>query len=139
MKYIVHPYHSEKLLRCPCGTGKTYMNCCGVFISNQNTPATPEELMRSRYTAYVQVNVNYIAQTMKSPAADSFDADDLRMWSKKAQWMGLDVIKTRQELNKGIVEFRAYYCINGKKSILHEISEFNFENGQWYYVNGSQT
>ena len=114
------------------------MDCCGVFISNQNTPVTPEELMRSRYTAYFQVNINYIAQTMKSPAADSFDADDLRLWSKKVQWMGLDVIKTRQELNKGIVEFRAHYCIDGKKSILHETSEFILENGKWYYFNGSQ-
>jgi SEC-C motif-containing protein len=121
---------------CPCGTGKAYMDCCGIFISNQKIPSTPEELMRSRYTAYNQVNLDYIAKTMKPPAADNFDADDAQKWAKKVSWAGLEVIKTGQDFNKGMVEFRAYYYVDGKKNILHEISEFNFENGKWYYVDG---
>lgn len=39
------------------------------FIPNQKILSTPEELMRSRYTAYNQVNIDYIARTMRSPAA----------------------------------------------------------------------
>ncbi len=123
---------------CPCGTGKLYFDCCGPFITHQKIPATPEELMRSRYTAYTQVNLDYIAQTMKSPAADHFDVEAVREWAKKVSWTGLDVIRARQDLNQGIVEFRAFYSIDGKKNIIQELSEFHFENGKWYYLQGTQ-
>jgi len=129
---------ADNIQQCPCGTGKSYTDCCGIFIAHQKIPSTPEELMRSRYTAYSQVNMDYIIQTMKSPAADNFDAEDARAWAKKVNWTGLEIIKTRHDANKGIVEFRAHYDIDGKKNVLHEISEFNLENGKWYYVNGTQ-
>ena len=138
MKNIINPNGTKNDQNCPCGADRAYLDCCGIFISNQKIPSTPEELMRSRYTAYNQVNLDYIAQTMKSPAADNFHVDDAREWAKKVSWIGLEVIKTRHDFNKGIVEFRAHYYIDGKKSILHEISEFNFENGKWYYVNGTK-
>src|SRR5579872_6887463 len=70
-------------LNCPCASGKTYLDCCGVFITHQKLPSTPKELMRSRYTAYYQVNTDYIARTMKSPAADHFDVKAAREWAKK--------------------------------------------------------
>jgi SEC-C motif domain protein len=137
MKNIINPNGAENMQHCPCGTGKVYLDCCGIFISNQKIPSTPEELMRSRYTAYNQVNVDYIVHTMKSPAGDNFDAEGVREWAKKISWTGLEIIKTSHDFNKGIVEFRAYYYVDGKKNVLHEISEFNFENGKWYYVNGT--
>ncbi|HVE43976.1 MAG TPA: YchJ family metal-binding protein [Gammaproteobacteria bacterium] len=134
----MNPNKQKSMQHCPCGSGKDYTNCCGVFISNQGIPSTPEALMRSRYTAYYQVNMDYIARTMKSPAADHFDAEDARKWAEKISWVGLDVIKTKSDSLKGTVEFRAYYIINGKKNMLHEISEFIFEDGRWYYVDGTQ-
>ena len=121
---------------CPCGTGNAYFDCCGAFISNQKIPSNPEALMRSRYTAYTQVNLDYIAQTMKSPAADNFNAQNAREWAKRAKWVKLEVVKASQEFNKGIVEFRAHYHMDGQEHVLQEISEFNFENGRWYYVDG---
>lgn len=127
---------NENKESCPCGTAKAYLDCCGIFISNQKEPSTPEELMRSRYTAYHQADIDYIIRTMKSPAADNFDAEDAREWAKKISWTKLEIIKTQQDSNKGIVEFRAHYSLDGKKNLLHEISKFNFENGKWYYVQG---
>lgn len=121
---------------CPCGTGKSYSECCGVFITDKEIPSTPEQLMRSRYTAYTRINLDYIEKTMKSPALDDFNPHEVEQWASKVRWSGLEVVKTSHILNKGIVEFRAYYTIDGKKSVLHEISEFSLENGQWYYVIG---
>jgi SEC-C motif-containing protein len=123
---------------CPCGTGKNYTECCGAFISDDKFPSSPEALMRSRYTAYYQVNMDYIAKTMKSPAADNFDPKTAKEWAEKINWIQLDVIKTSSNTTKGFVEFCAHYYCDDKKHILHEISEFNFENGRWYYVNGTQ-
>jgi SEC-C motif domain protein len=121
---------------CPCCTGRSYNDCCGVFISGQRDAVTPEELMRSRYTAYHDVDTDYIAKTMKSPAADNFDAKTMRSASKKISWQGLEVVKAANDETKGVVEFIALYTISGHKNILHEISEFNFEDGKWYYVDG---
>jgi len=123
---------------CPCGTEKNYFDCCGAFISNQKIPSTPEKLMRSRYTAYTQANIDYIANTMKSFAAENFDAEAARVWAKKIKWAGLDVVKTSHDSTKGMVEFFAHYYSNNKKHELHEISEFHFEEGRWFYVNGTQ-
>jgi SEC-C motif-containing protein len=121
---------------CPCGTGNTYLSCCGRFISGKQSASTPEELMRSRYTAYSQVNTDYIAQTMKAPAANLFSADKMREASKTTLWAGLEVLKSSQQKNAGVVEFIAYYYQDDVKNKLHEISEFNFEDGKWFYVDG---
>ena len=124
-------------LPCPCGSGITYQNCCGSFICHEKLPATPEELMRSRYTAYHEVNMHYIIDTMKSPAADHFDVEEARAWAESVRWTGLEIIQTHHDGNKGIVEFRAHYVMDGKKCILHEVSEFIRDEGKWYYVNGT--
>lgn len=122
---------------CPCGSGKKYLACCGVFIEEQKFPATPEELMRSRYTAYSKNNFIYIADTMKSPAADGFDLESARKRGREVKWISLEIIKTGpDETDKGFVEFQAKYIRKNKIYILHELSEFHFENGRWYYVDG---
>jgi SEC-C motif-containing protein len=121
---------------CPCGTGKAYQDCCDRYISNQEIPSTPEQLMRSRYTAYSQANIDYIVRTMKSPAADNYDVDDAQTWAKEVRWTGLDVVKSSHDAEKGFVEFKAYYHVGSKKNVLHEVSEFHFKDGRWYYVTG---
>ena len=121
---------------CPCGTGNEYLNCCGIFISGQKTPPTPEALMRSRYTAYHLIDMDYIANTMKSPAADHFDVKATTKWAKKVNWTQLEIIKTIDGSETAYVEFRAHYNLKNKKYILHETSEFSFQDGKWYYVNG---
>ncbi len=128
---------SENIKYCPCGTGNPYITCCGKFITQQQLPATPEELMRSRYTAYTKANVDYLALTMKSPAADHFDKDEARSWAEKISWTKLQIIRSTQDGNRGIVEFIAFYSSDNKETALHEISEFTCENGQWYYTKGS--
>lgn len=119
---------------CPCCSGKTYEECCSRFIDDQQLPSTPEELMRSRYTAYTQANIGYIQKTMKSPAADNYDAEAAKVWAKKVNWIKLEIIKKSCKKNVGLVEFRAHFSLNNKNQILHELSEFHLINRQWYYV-----
>ena len=52
---------------CPCGTTAAYAECCGRFIDGDENAPTAETLMRSRYTAYTMVRIDYFAP-------DSFDA-----------------------------------------------------------------
>lgn len=124
--------------RCPCSTGKSYLDCCGAFISGQKLPSTPEELMRSRYTAYHQAEIDYIAKTMQSPAADNFNAEETKRWANDVTWVGLEVINSNSNLLQGFVEFIAHYFLNNKKYTIHEISEFKRVDGVWFYVDGAQ-
>lgn len=48
---------------CPCQSGKSYTDCCQPFHLHQMIPDSAEKLMRSRYTAYTQVNIPYIVET----------------------------------------------------------------------------
>jgi len=122
------------MIPCPCGTNKTYSECCDKFISGQMRPTTPEELMRSRYTAYTQANIDYIIQTMQGAALKGFDAESAQLWAKQVHWKRLKVIKSRFGKSRGYVEFRAYYSLNNQAHIMHEISEFYFDHERWYYI-----
>lgn len=122
---------------CPCGTHKPYAECCQKFLEHTALPATPEELMRSRYTAYSKANVDYIAQTQQGIATESFNAEETRRWAKRAKWLDLTIIKAPSTNNdQGFVEFAARYSSGNKVHVIHEKSEFQRINNQWFYVAG---
>ncbi len=123
---------------CPCGRDLSFSDCCGRFIDDAMVPSTAEDLMRSRYTAYTLANIDYIVKTMVSPAADGFDPLSALVWAKSCHWQKLDVIRHQENkvASQAIVEFSAYYMLNNKQEYLHEVSEFCFKNGRWFYRKG---
>ena len=121
---------------CPCGSNKNHNECCAIYIEDHKNPETPEKLMRSRYTAYTQANIDYITKTMRPPALSHFDSESVRQWAARVQWSGLEVVRSAFDNTKGSVEFIAHFYEQGKKSCIHEISEFHQINDQWYYVDG---
>lgn len=128
--------------RCPCGSNNAYLSCCGIYIEQHHLPTTPEQLMRSRYSAYTLANIDYIMKTMQGPAAQNFDPLSAKQWAEQAQWLKLEVLNAHidsRDSTKGFVEFKAYYFINNLQQCLHEVSEFHLQNGQWYYVDGKTT
>jgi len=48
---------------CPCQSSLSYEDCCGRFHSGNMFPETSEQLMRSRYSAFVLKKIPYIVQT----------------------------------------------------------------------------
>ncbi|ESQ02386.1 SEC-C domain-containing protein [Streptomyces sp. PVA_94-07] len=48
---------------CPCGTGRTYGECCGRFHAGSAEAATAEQLMRSRYAAFATRDAAYLLRT----------------------------------------------------------------------------
>jgi len=121
---------------CPCGSGQDYVNCCGCYLDDGEAASTAEQLMRSRYCAYVQRNSAYLLRSWH----ESTRPADLDLQADKAiKWLGLDIVKTEAGGAadvSGIVEFVARYKLNGKAVRLHECSRFRREAGQWLYVDG---
>lgn len=121
---------------CPCGSSKSYDDCCGVFISGKQLPVTPEQLVRSRYTAYTRMEIDYIASTMKPPASKHFDAEHTRNEVQHMKWLGLEMISSKIEQDKGHAEFIVNFIQDNRKISMHEISEFRRDEGQWFYISG---
>ncbi len=121
---------------CPCGLKKNYNSCCGIYHSGTAAP-TPKALMRSRYTAYTLTNMDYIQTTMQGKALQGFVAQQTGQWANSVVWLGLEVLSAYQETeSKGFVEFIARFMEGDKIKAIHEISEFHFEHGRWFYVDG---
>jgi SEC-C motif domain protein len=128
-------------MQCPCLSQKSYQQCCEPFIVGSARPQTPEQLMRSRYTAYTQGNTDYIEDTMREKALIGFDKDSAKQWALGVHWLGLEVLKApHPQATRGIVEFIARYEENGVARNIHEISEFARIGGgsRWYYISGKK-
>lgn len=118
---------------CQCGSCLPYEACCGRFLSAGDYPMTPQALMRSRYSAYVQGNMGWIAQTW----ADETRPQDLRH-DDQVKWLGLKVIAEQLlDENHATVEFVARGRAGGEGAFrMHEISRFERRHGRWVYVDG---
>lgn len=97
---------------------------------------TAEQLMRSRFTAYAQHNEDYLLATWdqsKRPDSIDFSKED------NVEWTHLEIIgrkKGGEQDSKGIVEFKAYYLMDGEEYAMHEISRFVKKEGKWFYLDG---
>lgn len=48
------------MMNCPCGSGTSYSDCCQPFHTKAKNAPTAELLMRSRYSAFVLGNEEYL-------------------------------------------------------------------------------
>jgi SEC-C motif domain protein len=123
-------------LPCPCGFGRTYATCCGIYHdAASGSPApTAEALMRSRYTAYALGLSDYLLGTWHaSTRPGKLDLNEAPI----AKWIGLEVTSRLQENEAtATVSFVARYKVNGRAQRLTEKSRFVREGGRWYYVEG---
>ncbi len=91
---------------------------------------SPEALMRSRYSAYAIHNEEYLlASWHASTRPKSIDADP------SVQWIRLKILDAN--ISKELVEFVATFRLNGKAHKLREKSRFVFEDGKWFYLDGT--
>lgn len=123
---------------CPCGNSKAYEQCCEPIHHNPSLANTPEQLMRSRYSAHVKQLVDYVVNTYH-PSCNAEQEREAIAESIDSQWCCLEVISCEagSHDNEGFVTFKAYFAQDGKEYCLEERSRFIRENGQWYYIDGT--
>jgi SEC-C motif-containing protein len=125
---------------CPCGSGLEYSLCCQPYLRGESLPLTPARLMRSRYSAYVMHDADYLVaswhpqmryETLKADIAASFTG---------TQWLGLTVFEEAhgRDDNEGYVSFAARFKDQERESAIIERSRFLKESAQWYYVEGTR-
>lgn len=125
--------------KCPCGSNAAYDSCCGPIIKGERAAATAEQLMRSRYSAYVQKEIPYILTSLHPDHRSDYDEKSSRAWAESAEWHGISILKTIKggpNDNEGQVEFTVSFTERGLKQEHHELSSFKKEKGTWYFTTG---
>lgn len=124
---------------CPCSSGLSYIKCCGPYITGIKHALSPATLMRSRYTAYVKQDMDYLVATWHPDCrANDWRSDIIRSFSG-TEWLGLTVLEetTGNNADEGFVEFVARFNDGdtGHKA-MHERSRFLRIDQRWYYIDG---
>lgn len=116
------------------GRALVYAVCCGRYLDHDTPAPDAENLMRSRYSAFVLGRGDYLLATWHAstrPPQLELDAG--------TKWLGLEVRAHRVlDADHAEVEFVARYREAGRAVRLHERSRFVREQGRWYYVDGEQ-
>jgi SEC-C motif-containing protein len=98
-------------------------------------PETPEQLMRSRYTAYVLKDIDYIIESTFPNERKFYPKKQLISWANEVTWKGLSIVETVDNQ----VKFIAYFTAATNQLEEHrEWSFFEQENGRWYFKEGRE-
>ncbi|HEX4190234.1 MAG TPA: YchJ family metal-binding protein [Marmoricola sp.] len=120
---------------CPCGSAAAYDACCGPLVRNEQQASGPEQLMRSRYTAYSVGGTDHLFRTWHPATRPELIAPD-----DDLAWTRLEILDVVEEADgdpgAGIVEFRAHWAWHGQTGALHERSRFTRRAGRWVYLDG---
>lgn len=131
------PAGPRELSLCPCKSRETYGNCCQPFHLGRAKPATAEQLMRSRYSAYFFRLVDYLVATTHPDTREPDLKTRLEETIHETNWRFLTILgssKGGPEDKVGKVEFVAEYFEDGQLRELHERSRFKRYKGAWKYL-----
>ncbi|MFJ5329588.1 YchJ family protein [Pectobacterium versatile] len=126
---------------CPCCSGLQYNACCQPYLTHAATAAEPAILMRSRYTAYVKHDVDYLIATWHPDLQPEKWRGSLAESCQNSQWLGLTILATSpgKTPDEGYVEFAARYISESDKQrteVMRERSRFLRQQDRWYYIDG---
>ncbi len=124
---------------CPCGSEKSYADCCEPLINGDQVAQSAEVLMRSRYSAYVHAAIDYIHDTLHPDKQQSFDRKESEDWARRSEWVSLQIVRTEKGTPQdasGTVEFIARFRQKDKPVQHHEVAEFVKEGERWYFWDG---
>ena len=119
---------------CLCSSGRSFATCCGPYLQADKLPQTAEQLMRSRYSAFVVGDSDYLRQTWH----ETTRPEQLQV-EQGVHWLGLQILACQAggpEDVEGWVEFMAQFKVHGRLQCLHERSRFRRKEGRWYYLDG---
>ena len=124
---------------CPCKSKKPYLECCLPYHKGKKKPATAEQLMRSRYSAFFFRDVDYLWETHHPDTREESLRRDLEETIHHTGWKFLTILsasKGGEKDKQGKVEFIADYYWDGEVQQLQEHSRFRKYKGAWKYLDG---
>lgn len=126
------------MIKCPCTSGLSFDACCGPLLAGASAP-TALALMRARFTAYTQANIDYLGRTLSAEARAEFDPVETKSVASSAEWLGMDILSVTAggaDDQDGVVEYAAKFRLNGQQRVHHERATFKREGGAWLCTGG---
>ena len=123
---------------CPCHSGRRYAECCGPIHRGARPAATPEELMRARYSAFARGDVRFLADTLCADHPDRKEGaeGEYRRARENQRFLDLCIMHTSIDGDVGEVLFYARIFERGRDCSFVELSGFVREGGEWKYASG---
>jgi SEC-C motif-containing protein len=96
--------------------------------------------MRSRYSAFVRHDANYLIKTWHPSCQAEDFRPEIEAGFTGTEWCGLTLYETAtgRDENEGFVSFVARFKEQGKSGAIIERSRFLKEGGRWYYIDGTR-
>jgi len=131
-------------MSCYCGNKNAFNECCHPIISSFKKAETPEQLMRSRFSAYAIKNADYLFKTYAAQTRKLQNINEIKQWAEETKWLKLTIINSEQisldSFNTGdslpTVEFIALYHHDNHLWEMSEVSRFTKEHNHWFYLDG---
>ncbi len=137
-------------MHCFCGSNREFNDCCQGVLATQSA-TTPEQLMRSRFSAYCLKDIDYLVATWHPSQRGNNSHADIAAFANSAHFIKLQVTQCSEQAptlfkpapeviavadKVGFVEFIACFIQDEKLQQLREISRFVQQQGRWYYLDG---
>jgi SEC-C motif-containing protein len=122
--------------KCFCGNTLAFEQCCKPIIDGQLNAKDAEALMRSRFSAYFINDYQYILKTYTPANRSKLTIKELATSAQDTQWLSLQVLAHQTQEKMAKVEFKAFYKMGDSYFVMHELSGFVFEAGNWLYADG---
>lgn len=118
---------------CYCGSQRPFGECCEPFLLGAALPVSAEELMRSRYSAYVTRNVPYILETTSPKYRKYYHPKAIQEWASNSTWISLEILSSSEKR----VQFVATY-LDETGQLMHHKEDSRFEKigERWYFMDG---
>jgi len=123
----------ETSISCYCGSLTAFSECCEPLIKGLTKAKTAEQLMRSRYSAYCTVAVDYLMATTHPSTRKYYSATSIKEWAEHCTWQRLEI----HNISPTTITFSAYFLDENRVPNIHrEHSTFQLEQETWYFVDG---
>jgi len=123
--------------QCPCGQNKSYENCCKIIHLDISKALIPEQLMRSRFTAFTKGMGEYLLHSHHSSTRPLDQMPQIVKWANSVEWKNLEILETtggQSDDSSGTVRFKADFLQENKPDFILENSQFIKENDYWTYL-----
>jgi len=151
---------------CFCGSTLSFENCCQPLINRNKLAQTPEQLMRSRFSAYATKAYQYVFDSYAKQSQSELSVTQIQSSDESSHWFALliypntdhssNMANAYDKEQEQFVEFSAFYIADNSVIEMREKSRFILEtvdeaindntssskssntrnNKQWRYIDG---
>lgn len=123
---------------CYCQSGQDVSLCCQPLLTGARVAQTCEQLMRSRYSAYCSLDIDYIFRTYHPSKQPENSLAAIKQFADSCHFISLQVNSSEQTNSEGFVDFTVHYLQGNVLQQFNERSRFVYEQ-RWYYLDGILT